>query len=131
MRRLLLPAALLSLLTVTAAALTLGFGDRLAAGQVSSRAKQLTVNPGDTIRVNGADVGCQVTERGGRPTIECRRVTSPKHSYGTFISERRAIVARYNSGAEAREVFRARHGGGWRACRATPRASRAFGSGCR
>jgi hypothetical protein len=136
-RRLLLPVMLLCAVTISAAAITLAFGDRNARGQaiepgrVVLAPQQLVLHLGDTVRVNGADIGCQVTGRGGRPTIECHRLVSVKGSYGTFVSERTTIVARFRSTNVAKTIFTAKHGGGWRTCGAGATASRAQGSGCR
>ena len=88
---------------------------------------------GDTMRVEGAAMGCQVTRRGGRPVIECRRDGTVSGTYGTFMSDRTLKVARFHSSHTAQTVFTARHGGGWRACARTARRSRAaaVSRGCR
>ena len=90
---------------------------------------------GDTLRVEGADLGCQVARRDGRITIECRRVGVVKRTYGTFIDERGAVVARFRARDTARVVFNARHGGGWRTCGSRspkrPTAHMAAPKGCR
>jgi hypothetical protein len=72
---------------------------------------------GDTVRVEGTDVGCQVAEEQGETMMECRRLTRPEGTYGTFIGNRRALAARYRSSSTAQIVFTARQRGGWRACR--------------
>ena len=94
---------------------------------------QTVLNVGDTLRVEGAAMGCQVTRRGGRPVIECRRDGSLAGTYGTFMSDRGLTVARFRSSSTAQTILTARHGGGWRACSRTARRSRAaaVGRGCR
>ena len=93
-------------------------------------AEQLVLQVGDTLRVDGARLGCQVTDRGGRPTIECRRDGRLAGTYGTFIDSRKVTVARFRNPTTAQTIVTARHGGRWRACRAPGRASAAQGT-CR
>jgi hypothetical protein len=94
--------------------------------------QQLVLNVGDTLRIDGSPMGCQVTRRGGRPVIECRRDGSLAGTYGTFISDRTVTVARFRSSRTAQTILTARHGGGWRACTTTARRSSASTSrGCR
>jgi len=94
---------------------------------------QAVLRVGDTIRVEGAAMGCQVTRRGGRPVIECRRDGKLSGTYGTFMSDRTLKVARFRSSRTAQTILTARHGGAWRACGTTARRSRAaaVGKGCR
>ena len=94
---------------------------------------QAVLRVGDTIRVEGATMGCQVTRRGGRPVIECRRDGKLSGTYGTFMSDRTLKVARFRSSRTAQTILTARHGGAWRACGTTARRSRAaaVGKGCR
>lgn len=94
---------------------------------------QAVLRVGDTIRVEGAAMGCQVTRRGGRPVIECRRDGRLSGTYGTFMSDRTLKVARFRSSRTAQTILTARHGGAWRACGTTARRSRAaaVGEGCR
>lgn len=94
---------------------------------------QAVLRVGDTIRVEGAAMGCQVTRRGGRPVIECRRDGKLSGTYGTFMSDRTLKVARFRSRRTAQTILTARHGGAWRACGTTARRSRAAaaGKGCR
>ena len=94
---------------------------------------QTVLKIGDTIRVEGAAMGCQVTRRGGRPVIECRRNGTLAGTYGTFMSDRTLKVARFHSSHAAQTIFTARHGGRWRACGRTAMRSRAaaVSRGCR
>ena len=94
---------------------------------------QTVLRVGDTLRVEGAAMGCQVTERGGRPVIECRRDGSLSGTYGTFMSDRTLTVARFRSSSTAQTILTARHGGGWKACVRPARRSRAaaVSRGCR
>ena len=96
-------------------------------------AVQTVLKVGDTIRVEGAAMGCQVTRRGGRPVIECRRDGALSGTYGTFMSDRTLKVARFHSSRTAQTILTARHGGGWRACGTAARRSRAaaVSRGCR
>ena len=136
MTRLLLIACLLSLVATAAMAFTLTRGERASAQTpVPSPAvpQQLVMRIGDTVRVEGAPIGCQVTRRGGRAVIECRRDGDPAGTYGTFVSDRSVKVARFRSSRTAQTILTAKHGGGWRACLRPARRSRiaALGGGCR
>jgi len=95
---------------------------------------QYVLQVGDTLRVEGAGIGCQVTRRANRPTIECRRDGRLKGTYGTFLSDRKVTVARFRSSTAAQEIVSATHGGRWRACARTgPRGkhARASAGSCR
>jgi hypothetical protein len=94
---------------------------------------QTVLKVGDTLRIEGAAMGCQVTLRGARTVLECRRDGSLAGTYGTFMSDRTLTVARFRSSRTAQTILTARHGGGWRACVRTARRSRAaaVGKGCR
>jgi hypothetical protein len=142
--RLVLTACLLSLVAASAIAVTLARGDRAAAQlpvpvptvtavPTPPAAPQLVLKVGDTLRVEGAAMGCQVTRRGGRPTIECRRAGPLAGTYGTFMSDRKVIVARFRARRTAQTILTARHGGRWHACGAKARPSRiaAVSRGCR
>jgi hypothetical protein len=93
--------------------------------------QQLVLNVGDTARVNGVPMGCQVTLRGGRPAMECRRDGHLAGTYGTFMTDRSLRVARFRSADTARVIFSARQGGGWRACGKPTRAARTAARTCR
>ena len=85
---------------------------------------QTVLKVGDTLRVEGAAMGCQVTRRGTRTVLECRRDGSLKGTYGTFMSDRTVTVARFRSSRTAQTILTARHGGSWRACDRSARRSR-------
>jgi hypothetical protein len=91
---------------------------------------QYVLRVGDTIRVDGGSLGCQVTRRSGRATIECRPAGALKGRYGTFLNNRTATVARYRSSRTAQVVFTAKHRGGYRVCGKSSRARQAA-AGCR
>lgn len=92
-------------------------GDGVAQQQQQPAApQQVVLRAGDTMRVQGADLGCQVARRAGRLTVECRRLSAVRRTYGTFIDARGAIVARFRSPDTAQVVFTARHRGGWTTC---------------
>jgi hypothetical protein len=96
--------------------------------------QQYVLKVGDTFRVEDAGIGCQVTRRANRPTIECRRDGRLKGTYGTFLSKRKVTVARFRSPTTAQEILSATHGGRWRACSRTgPRGklARAAAGSCR
>ena len=86
---------------------------------------QAVLRVGDTIRVEGAAMGCQVTRRGGRPVLECRRDGKLAGTYGTFMSDRTLTVARFRSSRTAQTILTAHQGGAWRACGTAARRSRA------
>jgi hypothetical protein len=131
-------ACLLSLVATAAMAFTLTRGERASAQApvptpVPGVPQQLVMRIGDTVRVEDAPIGCQVTRRGGRAVVECRRDGDPARTYGTFVSDRSVRVARFRSSRTAQTILIARHGGGWRACLRPARRSRIapVGRGCR
>ncbi len=71
---------------------------------------------GDTLTVEDAPIGCQVVERKGRPSVDCRRAGQLAGTYMTAFDARRARVARFRSDDTARVVFTARHRGAARRC---------------
>jgi hypothetical protein len=91
---------------------------------------QYVLRVGDTMQVEGGSLGCQVTRRAGRATIECRPRGALKGRYGTFLTHRTVTVARYRSSRTAKVVFTARHRGGYRVCGRSSRATQAAAS-CR
>jgi hypothetical protein len=136
--RITLIACLLGLVAIAATAFALARGDG-ASAQVPPPTepapgvpRQLVLQIGDTVRVEGARLGCQVTRRDGRAVIECRRAGDPAGTYGTFTSDRSVTVARFRSGRRAQTILTARHGGGWRACARTgPTATASASRACR
>jgi hypothetical protein len=111
--------ALIAVLICGAAALAI----RAAVPARAQAPQTFVLHVGDRMVVDGARLGCQVVRRGGRAVLDCRRGGELRGTYGTMLSERRALVVRFRSSAEAKVVFTARHGGGARAC--TSRAGRA------
>jgi hypothetical protein len=105
---------LIAVLICGAAALAI----RAAVPARAEAPQTLVLRTGDRVVVDGARLGCQVVRRGNRPVLDCRRGGDLKGTYGTMLSERRALVVRYRSSAEAKVVFTARHGGRARACQA-------------
>jgi hypothetical protein len=103
---------LIAVLVCGAAALAI----RVAVPARAQAPQTLVLQVGDRVVVDGARLGCQVVRRGKRPVLDCRRGGDLKGTYGTMLSERRALVVRFRSSAEAKVVFTARHGGGARAC---------------
>jgi hypothetical protein len=130
-RLLLAPAVALA---TTLAVAQLATGDDGAAAPPAAPAPaqphQVVLRPGDTMRVEGAPLTCQVSLRAGRATVECRRTGGARGTYGTFLDARTATVARFHSSTTAQTVFRARHHGDWTACTTGPRA-RAAREHCR
>jgi hypothetical protein len=136
-RRLIVTALLLCLAAFSASAATLAHSDGAAAQvplplppappapvpPVALPAPQHVLKVGDTLRIEGAAMGCQVTRRGGRPVLECRRDGALRGTYGTFMSERSLTVARFRSPTTAQTILTAKHGGAWRACRRAARSS--------
>ena len=91
---------------------------------------QYVLRVGDTMHVEGGSLGCQVTRRAGRATIECRPAGALKGRYETFLTNRTATVARYRSSRTAQVVFTAKHRGGYRVCGRSSQARQAAAS-CR
>jgi hypothetical protein len=114
-------AAALVVLALAAATLAVR-----GAGDASGDAPQVfRLGVGDTMEVEGAPLGCQVTRRDGRVAVECRRAGKLKRTYVTIFDGRRVRVARFRSSNEAQIVFEARHRGRARMCGDGARASRA------
>ena len=143
MTRLLLGAGVVAALALAAALLALTRTDG-ATAQVPippvvppappAPSQQFVLRVGDSVRVDGAPIGCQITKRGDRPTIECRRDGRLKGTYGTFISGRSVTVARFRSSQTAQTILSATHEGRWRACsRSGPsgKLARLAARGCR
>jgi hypothetical protein len=79
---------------------------------------------GDTMEVEGAGIGCQVTQRGGKPAIECRKAGNLAGTYTVVFDAKRARVARFRNATAAKIVYTAKHGGRARACKASGGACR-------
>ena len=91
---------------------------------------QYVLRVGDRMQVEGGSLGCQVTRRAGRATIECRPAGALKGRYGTFLTHGNVTVARYRSSRTAQVVFTAKHRGGYRVCGRSAAARQAAAS-CR
>lgn len=91
----------------------------------------VTLRVGDTMLVEDADVGCQVSLRNERVVVECRRAGEVGGTYMTLISKYGAKLARFRSADAAKVIVGARHGAGWKACGMAARAARAGGRMCR
>jgi hypothetical protein len=145
MSRHILTAATLAAVVLGAIALALLPGDGVAApgrqfptpplppAPSAQVPQQLLMRVGDTVRVEGVDIGCQVAQHDGEVMFECRRLTNVAGTYGTFIGNKRALVARFRSSEAARVIFAAKQRGGWKACGPRPKAARALAAdgGCR
>jgi hypothetical protein len=79
---------------------------------------------GDTMEVEAAGIGCQVTQRGGKPAIECRKAGNLAGTYTVVFDAKRARVARFRNATTAKIVYTAKHGGRARACKASAGACR-------
>jgi hypothetical protein len=79
---------------------------------------------GDIMEVEGAGIGCQVTQRGGKPAIECRKAGNLAGTYTVVFDAKRARVARFRNATTAKIVYTAKHGGRARACKASVGACR-------
>jgi hypothetical protein len=101
-RSLLITVAVLAL---TALGLSLRGEARGAAGQT------VVMRVGDVMEVEGAPIGCKVTQRGERIVIDCRRAGRLAGTYGALFDERRVRVTRFRSSDTAKVVFKAKHRG--------------------
>ena len=119
MTRYLLPSIVVLALAVAGLAVR---ADGSARG--SSAAAAVVLRVGDTMKVEGAPLGCQVTRRNGRVVVDCRRAGSLAGTYGTLLDERRVRVARFRSSDTAQVVFKARHRGEARRCHESKAARR-------
>ena len=146
MTRLLLIAALVTLVATAASVVTLTLTDGASARSAQVPQPPVVVDPaamtpgvphlvnlrvGDAMLVEEAGVGCQVNQRGKQVVIECRRAGQVRGTYMTLIGKRGAKLARFRSADAAKVVVGARHGGGWRACGMAAQAARAGGGMCR
>ena len=135
MSRAILPVSMLCL-AAAIAVVVLGRSDG-ASAQVPVPApqvpdlQQVVLGVGDSFRVDGAPLGCQVTRRGGRPTIECRRGGSVTKTYGTFLDTRGLTVARFKNSTTAQTILTAKHRGSWRVCSSKARRSATASASCR
>jgi hypothetical protein len=93
----------LALLSVAAALGIIAFAcfdQSGAAGLLrASSARSVVLQVGDTVRIRGTNIGCAVAKRQG-----VRAGT-----YGTLMSDKQAIVMRFESPAAAQTVFTAEH----------------------
>jgi hypothetical protein len=79
----------------------------------------LTLDVGDSVRVDGAGIGCRVTrlsQYGGRTFLDCRRSGPLAGTYATLLGEREVSVIRFINTRTAKVVFRARHKGTHQRC---------------
>jgi hypothetical protein len=105
---------LLSIVVLTLAVLGLALrGEGSARGE---SAADVVLGVGDTMRVEGAPIGCQVMRRSGRIVIDCRRAGRLSGTYATLFDDRRVRVARFRSSDTAKVVFKAKHRGKARRC---------------
>lgn len=115
------------LITITVLALTaIGLVLRGNGSARGAAAQTVVMRVGDVMEVDGAQIGCKVTRRGERITIDCRRAGRLAGTYGTLFDERRVRVTRFRSSDTAKVVFKAKHRGRPHRCddAATARASR-------
>jgi hypothetical protein len=84
----------------------------------------IVMRVGDTMKVEGAPIGCQVDERDGRPVIDCRRAGKLAGTYTTLFDEHRVRVARFRDSETARVMFTAKHRGSARKCAEPSKAGR-------
>ena len=101
----------LLLSTVVLALAVAGLALREEESARGSSATDVVLRVGDTMKVEGAPIGCQVTQRNGRIMVDCRRAGRLAGTYGTLLDERRVRVARFQSSDTAKVVFKARHRG--------------------
>lgn len=100
---------LLAIAVLAAAVLALAL--RAEGSAHGASAADVVLQVGDTMRVEGAPLGCQVTRRNGDVVIDCRRAGRLAGTYGTLFDERRVRVTRFRSSDTAKVVFKAKHKG--------------------
>jgi hypothetical protein len=91
-------------------------------GSAHGDAQTVVLRVGDVMEVEGAPIGCQVTRRGERIVVDCRRSGRLAGTYGTLFDERRVRVTRFRSSDTAKVVFKAKHRGNSRRCDDTGKA---------
>jgi hypothetical protein len=108
------------LVVATAVALTLGaVALTNDDGSAQAASDEVLVSLGDTVRVDDAPLGCQVTRlarHGNRIFLDCRRAGRLAGSYGAYFSEKDVLVVRFVSQRKAKTVLHARHDGGVAKC---------------
>jgi hypothetical protein len=83
------------------------------AGAPAAAEQLLTLDLGDRLRVDGANIGCRVArlgQYGGRTFLDCRRAGPLTGTYATLLGEREVVVVRFVN-RRAKVVFTARHEG--------------------
>jgi hypothetical protein len=81
--------------------------------------EDLVLSPGDTIRVDGAPLGCRVTRlaRYGKGIfLDCRRAGRLAGSYGTYLGVKDVLVVRFLDSRKAKVVLHAEHERGATRC---------------
>jgi hypothetical protein len=99
-----------------AAALTLAAGAHQPTRTAAAQAPPPALRVGDRVDVEGAALACRVVRRGGQVTLDCRRGGRQAGTYGTLLSERRAMIVRFGKDRTARVAFTATHRGRARRC---------------
>jgi len=132
-RGLVLAAAVLALVCLTATALSQQPVPVDPGAVLPGVPQQVTVRVGDSVVVDGVPIGCEITRRGGRVVLECGRTGADvAGTYMTIVGARTVKVARLRSAAVAKIILTATQRGGWRACGTSAGTARAAGvRGCR
>jgi hypothetical protein len=110
-------AALGAAAAATAAALTLAAGAHRPPGTAAAQSPPPALRVGDRVDVEGAALACQVVRRAEEVTLDCRRGGRQAGTFGTLLSERRAMIVRFGGNRTARVAFTATHRGKARRCR--------------
>jgi hypothetical protein len=97
-------------LAVLAVAVSVGiaFAWFETSGAAGARKGPLVLRVGDTVRIEGTNVGCAVAKRQGATMVECLPVTRKVGSYATLAGDANVLVVRFTSAAVARTVFHVR-----------------------
>ena len=93
---------------VAALALALAFAWFETSGAAGARKGPLVLRVGDTVRIEGTNVGCAVAKRQGATMVECLPASRKVGSYATLAGDERVLVVRFTSATVARTVFTAR-----------------------
>ena len=91
-----------------AVSLSISFAWFETSGAAGAGKGPLVLRVGDTVRIEGTNVGCAVARRQGATMVECLPATRKVGSYATLAGDANVLVVRFTSAAVARTVFHVR-----------------------
>jgi hypothetical protein len=97
-------------LAVFSVAVSLGvaFAWLETSGAAGSTKGPLVLRVGDTVRIEGTQVGCAVARRNGATMVECLPTARKAGTYATLAGDKNVLVVQFKTSTVARTVFHAR-----------------------